>query len=465
MLSGNYSTDCADLDERLGVNRNFDIVGRDLIIGSRRARLWFVDGYADDTTAERIIAFLLSVPADPPISEKTAQDFAARYISFDEVAYSPDPSQLITDVLVGKLLLLVEGIPDGITIDAKHYPSRSVEEPGDSRVLRGAHDGFVEVLLHNTALLRRRIRDPRFTVENHKLGDKSKTDVVICFMDGLADPELLEELREKLRKVNARSFSMGQESVTEAMRKGQWYDPLPRVRYTERPDVAAACVLEGNIIVIVDNSPSVMLLPTYFLDFLQEANDFYFPPIVGSYLRLLRTIIMLLSLVITPIWLLLEETPESIPEAFSFLAIEGDCAVPVFFQLIIVELIIDVLKLASLNTPDVLSNSFSTLGALVLGDFAVQARWLVPEVLIYMAFVAIAGFAQPSYELAYSMKLSRVLLLLLAELFSWWGFGAGVLIIFTVIATTRPIIGKSYLFGGRHKPTVLVRHPINKNNT
>ena len=462
-LSGNFTHDCLFFDRQLGAGTNYDVLARNVHIGSHRGRIWCIDGYADDTAIERMIAFWLGLP--PNAAAASADEFIARFITFDEVSPSKDTTELTTNVLSGKLLLLAEGIGEGILIDAKTVPCRSVEEPGDSRVLRGAHDGFVEALVRNTALLRRRIRDPRLRLEGMKIGQKSQTDVVVCYMEGLADEKLLRELRQKLDTLTPASFSMGQESVSEALRgkKKQWYNPLPRIRYTERPDVAAACALEGDILLFIDNSPAVMLLPTTLPDFLQEINDFYFPPLVGTYLRFIRLGVLLLSLFITPIWYLLAANSHALPAALDFLAVEGEVHVPLFLQLLLVEFLVDILKLASLNTPSVLSSSFSMLGALILGDFAVQARWLVPEVLVYMAFVAIAGFTQPSYELSYAIKLGRMALLLCTGLLGWWGFLGGTTLLLLMAATTKPILGKSYLRPRRK--ISLLRRPIRKSNT
>ena len=228
--------------------------------------------------------------------------------------------------------------------------------------------------------------------------------------------------------------------------------------------------MEGDIVLLVDNSPSVMLLPTSFFDFMEEANDYYFPPLVGTYLRYLRFIVMLLALFITPIWYLLVKEAGRVPDAFSFIVPEEPGSVPLLIQLLLLDCVVDLLKLASLNTPDVLSNSFSMLGALILGDFAVQARWLVPEVLVYMAFVAIANFAQPSFELGYALKLMRMLLLVLVAALDLAGLLLGALLFLTLLATTKPILGRGYLyplipFDGKALGRLLVRQPISRKNS
>ena len=228
--------------------------------------------------------------------------------------------------------------------------------------------------------------------------------------------------------------------------------------------------MEGNVVLMVDNSPSVMILPTTFFDFTQEANEFYFPPLVGSYLRLLRIIVFLISLLITPTWYLMVKESGRLPEWLEFLSSPEPAALGLLWQLLVVEFLVDVLKLASLNTPDSLSNSFSMLGALILGDFAVQAGWLGPEVLVYMAFVSVASFAQPSYEMGYAFKLLRVVLLLLTAVFDIWGYGFGILGILILLATTKPLVGRGYLyplipFHGRALWRLLVREPISRDNT
>lgn len=468
-LTGDFQKDVRQLDSILGIGRNYDIVSRELIVGGKTAHFYFLDGYGKDEVIEHILAFFLALtPAQMrPVRDMDA--FASHFGVYGETDTENQLDQIVTAILLGKCLLLIEGMARGLLFDAKSYPTRGVEEPADGKVLRGSHDGFTEVVKQNSALIRRRIRDPQLIMENYRVGSRSKTDVVLCYLDDKVDREALEQIRDRLGQIDVHSISMGQESIAEAMHKPQWFNPLPRVRYTERPDAAAASVMEGSIILMVDNSPSVMILPTSFFDFLQETNDYYFPPLVGTYLRFVRFFVFLSSLIITPVWYMAMMNPQVIPAWLSFIGIEEPNGVPLLLQLLLLELIVDLLKLASLNTPDVLSNSFSMLGALILGDFAVRANWLVPEVLVYIAFVAIANFAQPSFELGYAFKLMRVLLLILSALFSIWGFLAGIVIVLLMIATTQPLAGHYlyplYPFDWKAMKHLLFRQPISKDNT
>ncbi len=468
-LSGQFQADVKTLDDILGVGRNYDITGRALVIGGKNAHFYFLDGYGKDQVIERVLSFLLALSPQQLDAANDMDQFASRFGTYGETVTEDQIEPIVTSILLGKCLLLIEGFEKGLLFDAKAYPTRGVEEPADGKVLRGSHDGFTEVVKKNSALIRRRIRDPKLVMENHRVGSRSKTDVVLCYLDDKVDRAALEQIRQRLEKVDVCSVSMGQESIAEAMHRPQWFNPFPRVRYTERPDAAAASVMEGSIVLMVDNSPSVMLLPTSFFDFIQETNDYYFPPLVGTYLRFVRFFVFLSSLVVTPLWYLAMMNPEVIPSWLTFIGIEEPNGVPLLLQLLLLELIVDLLKLASLNTPDVLSNSFSMLGALILGDFAVRANWLVPEVLVYIAFVAIANFAQPSFELGYAFKLMRVLLLILSALFSIWGFLAGMGLMLVLIATTEPLAGHYlyplYPFNWKALKHLLFRQPIRKDNT
>lgn len=463
-----FDTRTAQLDNLLGVGRNFDMVGREVSVGGRRARLWVVNGYAEDALIERMIGRLLAVGSLKGVPDLAA--FLAAYVTVPDAAAVTEVHDMVMGVFAGKTLLVIDGYDGGILLDAKEYPTRSVQEPDTSKVLRGSHDGFVESIMANAALLRRRIRDPALTLERHQVGGRSQTDVALVYMAGEANEKYLEQLRQKLKAIDVGSISMSQESIAECIVPKQWWNPFPKIRYTERPDVATASIMEGSILLMIDNTPSVMLLPTTLFSFAEEINDYYFPPLIGTYLRIIRLVVLFLTVFITPLWYLLVKNGDILPGELEFLLVEDEYFVPLIVQLLLVELIVDILKLASLNTPDALSNSFSMLGALILGDFAVQARWLVPEVLVYMAFVAVAGYAQHSYEMGYACKMMRMALLILIWLWDSWGFAIGVIGVVALIASTKTVVGKGYLyplipFNGKKLMRLLRRRPINKDNT
>ncbi|MCI8554170.1 MAG: spore germination protein [Clostridiales bacterium] len=470
LLTGDYLTDIGVLESALRAGKSFDMVSRHVLIGGREAAFLFIDGFVKDEVMEKILEYVMKLTPDDMQGIRTAEDFSRRFVTYVESGEEERLEAVCTGVLSGTVALVVDGFERAIMIDARTYPARGMAEPDDDRVLRGSRDGFVETLVHNTALIRRRLRDPRLTMEIFQIGAASKSDVVLCYLDGRADARLLERLRKKLRAVEVRALTMGQESLAECLAPRQWFNPFPKVRYTERPDCAAASVAEGRVLLLVDNSPSVMILPTSVFDFVQDTNDFYFPPLVGTYLRLVRDVVFLLTIFLTPVWFLLMQNPGWIPDWLDFIRIAEPNSVPLLAQLLVVEFIIDGIKLASLNTPGVLNNAFGIVGALILGDFAVSTGFFVSEVLLYMAFVAISSFTQPSFELGYAFKLFRILFLILSALFGVWGFAAGVAAMLLLIAFTETAAGKSYLyplipFRGKALLRLLIRRPVNWDNT
>ncbi len=445
-LIKDYKSSSKILDEILRTNENFDIIKRELKTGDRQAAMYMVDGFAKDDIMEKILEFVMSVTKEDFKSLPTETDYINKFVPYTEVGISNDVDSIVTQILSGTICYIIDGYENAILIDARTYPARDVSEPDDDRVLRGSHEGFVETLVFNTALIRRKIRDPNLTMEIHSVGYKSKTDVVLCYLDNMADKSLVKKLRDKIKTIDIRSLTMAQQTLAEALIRNRWYNPFPKIRYTERPDAAAASVLEGKILIIVDGTPSVMILPTAIFDFLQETDDFYFPPISGTYLRITRILIFFSTLFLTPVWYLLIKNPNLIPNWLSFIIPKGEIAVPIIAQLLLIELAVDALKIASLNTPSVLSNSFSIIGALILGEFAVGAGWVASEVVLYMAFVAIGTYAQPSFELGYAFKFMRIMILILTAIFNVWGFVAGVILTLVFIATNKTFGGKSYLY-------------------
>lgn len=441
MLCADYGENVEMMRRTLRVKESFDIIERHLTVCDRDMCFFYIDGFVKDGEMLRIMQYLLSQK-----TVSTAEELEKK-IPYVEVELTREREKLVRAVLSGQTAIFAESFGDtAILLDLRTYPARPTQEPESDRVMQGARDGFVETLVVNTALIRRRIRDPRLTMEHFALGGSSDTDVVVCYVDGVVDKKVLDEVRNKISSASPRSLTIGYQSLAETLIRRGWFNPFPKIRTTERPDTAAAQLLEGSVIVICDTSPQAMILPTSIFDYLEETDDFCFPPLTGSYLRLVRAGILLLSVIITPLWLLAIEYADMLPEALSFLVPSDPGALPIILQLFLVELAIDGLKIASMNTPDILSNSLSVVGALILGDFAVEVGWLCADVILYMAFVAIANFAQQNHELGYAFKFVRMTILLLVYLLGIWGFVAGILLFILLVATNRTLTGGHYLY-------------------
>ncbi len=432
------------LQKKLRVDKNFDIISRNTRIADRQACYYFIDGFIKETIAEKLLEFFYSVtPEDlPEESEELSRD-AMPYV---EVELLEDCDQIITQILSGVMCFFIDGYSKCFAIDCRTYPMRSVEEPDKDKVLRGPRDGFVETIVSNTALIRRRIRSPQLSMEMHSIGVVSHTDVVLIYMEERVDRDFLEQVKNRLKSIKTDALAMNQESLAECLYPHRWYNPFPKFKYTERPDTAAAEILDGKIVLLTDNSPAVMILPVSVFDIMEEADDFYFPPVTGTYLRLSRFVIALLTLLLTPSWLLLLQNTQWIPPSFSFIQISGEIYVPVIAQLLILEFAIDGLKLAAINTPGMLTTPLSVIAGLVVGEFAVKSGWFNAETMLYMAFVAIANYTQASYELGYALKFMRILLLILTAVFGLAGYVAGVILSFLSMLCNRTVSGKSYLY-------------------
>lgn len=448
VLSGNYDEDMAKMDEILRPTDNFDILKRELKLSGKRMVMYYIDGFVKSESMQKLMMYLFSVKDFGNGDDTAAADFAQRAVPTVEVDVTDSIDQLVLMVMSGCTAYLCEGFgKHALIIDLRTYPARETEEPENDKVMRGSRDGFVETLMFNLAMIRRRIRDPRLTVRYLNAGTSSRTDIALCYMEGTADPEYVSLLAERIEGLKTDSLIMGHQSIAESLIHQRWYNPFPKIRATERPDAASAIILEGGVILLCDNSPEAMIFPTSIFDFLQETDDFYFPPLTGTYLRILRQLIFWATMILTPLWYLLLSHVESLPESIRFIVPADPGELPILCQLLLTEFALDGLKLASLNTPNVLSNSLSVVGGLLLGDFAVTVGWLCPDVILYMSFVAIANFTQSSYELGYAFKYMRVLILILTALLDIWGFAAGCVTAIVLIATNRSVNGKrSYLY-------------------
>lgn len=444
MFTTDYNTNLQVLSDALRSEQSFDLVKRELVIANRRATMFFIDGLLKDDITEKILEFFYKNVKDENF--KSALYFSQSAVPYVEVEVSAELKKVCTDVLSGISALIIEGFTEVILLDTRTYPQRSTSEPDNDKVLRGSRDGFVETLINNTALIRRRIRDTNLTVKAYSVGTQSHTDVAVIYMENKVDKKLLANLDKRLKAIDVPSLTMNQQSLVEALYKNLWYNPFPKVKHTERPDTTASAILDGNIVILVDNAPSALLLPTSIFDVLEEADDYYFPPVTGTYLKLARYFITIITVLITPLWLLAIQNPDYCPDFFRFVLLSEPQNIPVFWQLILMEVGIDGLRLAALNTPNSLTTPLSIIGAIALSEFAVDSGWVSMEAILYMALVTVANFTQPNFELGYSLKFCRILLLVLTYIFNVWGFIIAFVINLVLLCTNRTLSNKSYLY-------------------
>lgn len=444
-FSSDYQQNKKDLNAALRLEESFDLICKDTIIGGKAACIFFVDGFTKDEVLQKLLDGFYKIKSeDLPV---TAEDFSIRQLPYIETDMADSIEQTMTNILSGMSALLIDGYTAAICLDTRTYPARSVDQPEKEKVLRGSKDGFVETIVFNTALIRRRIRDPKLTMEMLSVGSISHTDVVLCYMDDIVDRKLLDYIRNKIKNISTKSLNMNQTSLAECLYEHKWYNPFPKFKYTERPDTSAASIMEGSLVILVDNSPSAIILPTSLFGIMEEADDYYFPPITGTYLRLTRFLISTITFFITPVFLLLTMYPEWIPEWLSFIQLTEYTNVPLMFQFLILEIAIDGLRLAAVNTPNMLTTPLSIVAGLALGEYAVSSGWFNAEAMLYMAFVAVANYTQPSYELGYALKFFRMITLVLTGFFGIWGLIAGTVLLISALLLTRTIDGRRrYLY-------------------
>lgn len=443
-ISKNLAENQQYFDEKLRVGMNYDMLTSKLQIAGKSAVLYYINGMYKDELMQKVLQYLFSIKGEE--MPRSASEFLQNNIPCTEVELEDRKEKILINILAGQIALLVDGFDKCFVFDARQFPTRGVEEPPKDKTLRGSKDGFVETIVSNTALIRRRIRDTDLCIEMMQAGESSHTDIAVCYMADRVDHDFLYDLKSRIKGLHVDALSMNQQSLAESLYEKHWFNPFPKYRYSERPDTTAAQILEGNIVIFVDNAPQAMILPTSLFDITEEVDDYYFPPVTGTYLRLARLLITVVSYFITPLYLLLMQHPAWIPDKYQFIMLKETSNIPVFWQLIILEIALDGLKLAAVNTPNMLSTPLSIMAALVMGDFSVSSGWFNAEIMLYMSFVAVANYSQTNYELAYAVKFMRILNLILTVCFGVYGFIAGIGIALIALINNRMVSGRGYLY-------------------
>jgi stage V sporulation protein AF len=453
------------LEKEVGFGKSFEVQVRELSIGGKRIGLLFLSVFSKDAVLTEILKRLTYLePAN--VNHDAVHAFMLHYLPAVQIRAVDTFSAMVGDAMMGNTIFYIEGQDTAISMDVKQYPARMPSEPTLERVVRGSQDGFTETLLMNVGLIRRRLRDPKLRFEILKIGTRTQTDLCIGYIEDIANSKLVESIRDKIKAVNIDGLPLADKQLEEMTVKTDW-SPFPLVRYTERPDVVAAQLLDGSVTILVDTTPSAMLLPTTYFDLVQHAEENRQNPFMGTYFRWVRFLGIVASLFLLPLWYLFDANPELRPEWLSFIGANKTGKIPLILQFIFAEVGVDLLRLAAVHTPSPLVTAMTLLSAILIGDVAVKTGLFVNEVILYMSVSAIGMFATPSYELGLANRIVRLGLLLSVFFFKDSGFVALTTLIFVYLAFERsfnvPYLWPFLPFNGKALLNVLLRKPLPEN--
>ncbi|MCP3738669.1 spore germination protein [Rossellomorea sp. BNER] len=451
---------------RIGLDESFDLGVRKLKILKKDVHFYYVNGLCDTQFILEIVEELVEINDNERLSTHL-YDIIRNRIVHQSVEPVETVEDVIDEVLSGLIAFVVEGEDKALIVDVRSYPGRQPSEPDTEKVVRGSRDGYVENIIVNTALTRRRIRDGRLRFEIFRIGERSKTDISIAYMKDVANPSLIKTIKKELKTIKIDGLTMADKSVEEFLVK-QGYNPYPLVRYTERADVAATHILEGHVLIFVDTSPSVIITPTTYFHHLQHAEEYRQSPTVGTFVRWARFIGVIASLFLLPLWYLFVVDPSLLPEKIAFVGPNEQTNVPVIIQIFLADLGIEFLRIAAIHTPTPLSTAMGLIAAVLIGQIAIDVGLFVPEVILYVAVAAIGTFSTPSYELSVANKIVRLLLLGIVAIFHIPGFVIGstlyVLAMVCIRSLNTPYLWPFIPFNPRAFIEILVRRSVPSSN-
>ncbi|MBY0145535.1 spore germination protein [Neobacillus niacini] len=425
------------MKQRVGLGVSFDFGVRKLKILKKDVHFYWITGLCDTQFIIETVEELVRINDHEKVSADLFKIVENRLVN-QSVSPVKTLDEMVTQVLSGLIVVVVEGANTALAVDVRSYPGRTPQEPDTEKVVRGSRDGFVENIVINTALTRRRIRDERLRFEILKVGERSKTDIAIGYINDIADPDLVNIIRKELKSIKIDGIPMADKTIEEFILK-QGFNPYPLVRYTERADVAAAHLLEGHVIIYVDTSPSVIIAPTTYFHHVQHAEEFREAPVMGTFVRWSRFLGVLTSILLLPLWLLFVLEPSLLPDKLSFIGPNEQTNIPIVVQILLADFGLEFLKIAAIHTPTPLSTAMGLIAAVLIGQIAIEVGLFVPEVILYVAVAGIGTFTTPSYELSVANKIGRITLLILVAIFHTPGFVIGSTLLFIHLVTTRTL--------------------------
>ena len=419
-----------------------DLIYRHITIGGhqhRQAAVFYFDGMTDSGVVhDNILRPLLLDAEIAEIDAETEENFRnffeylkERLLPAGEITVADDLKQGAQAMMNGDVLLIIDGCRQAIVIDAKGFPQRPVGKAENEVVLRGSQEAFTEAMRINTALIRRHLRTNQLKLEEKTLGRYTRTQVAIVYLDGVANENIIAEVHRRLDNIKDVD-SILDSSCIEQYIEDSPFSVFPQMQYTERPDKVAASLLEGRVALVVDGSPDVILLPLMFVQLLQSPEDYYTRLAPGTFMRWIRYMGLLIAILFPSLYVAVTSYhPEMLPLnlLLSIAAAREGVPFPAFVEALIMELCFELLREASIRLPGAIGNTIGIVGALVIGDAAVSAHLVAPQMVIVVAITAIGSFTVPSMEASYPIRLLRFPLMLLAAGFGLYGVALGVMAI------------------------------------
>lgn len=448
-----------------------DIIFKPIKIGGKiSAQLIFLAEMINtDIIDDFLIKPLISGNSIPDFKINTDKD-AYKYakdviISPSEIVETDDFQKIINYILSGFIALLIENNKKAIIINNIGYEHRNVEHPSREISMKGPKDSFTENLSTNIMLVRRRIKDPNLKIKKLVIGKRSRTEIGVMYVEDIVDKKLVDEVMGRLNKIDIDNVQNS--STIEHLIEDNWLSPFPQVSNTERPDKAAANLLEGRICIIVDNSPYASFLPITLTCLMQVPDDYYEKWMISSMIRLGRTIGIIISLILPSIYIvMLSYNPEMIPTRLALSLSPGreNVPFPAFVEAFVMEGVFELMREAGIRLPGSLGQTIGVVGAVVIGQAAVTANVVSPAMVVIVALTGIANFVIPAFGLAMSFRLLRFFLMMLATVLGLYGIILGILLIMSHLCILKsfgiPYLAPLTTFSWRDLKDYVFRAPL-----
>ncbi|MEW6697168.1 MAG: spore germination protein [Bacillota bacterium] len=450
---------------------NVDLVTRFIKIGRSEAKpaaILFFDNLIDPILLDQHIvkplvldAYATGLRTGPEIIEQLR---VGNLITRAELKGINNFKELMDGLLIGEVVLFVEGLNSALLISTKGYKGRDVAEPGAEPVVRGPRDSFVETLSINLSLIRRRLRSPNLVIEPVNIGKITNTKVCVSHLKGVCSPDLVREVHERLKRINVDGIL--ESGYIEEFIEDHPYSPFPQVGVTERPDRVAAALLEGRVAIFTDTTPMVLIVPGEFFSLMQAAEDYYNRFFFTSLIRLMRYIAFAIALFLPAFYIAISNYhQEMIPTQLlvSIIAARQGVPMPAFLEALLMEFAFEILREAGVRLPRPVGQAVSIVGALVIGQAAVQASLVSPLMVIVVAMTGIANFAIPQFNISLSVRTLRFPLMILAAVLGLYGVMTGLLVILLHMFSLRsfgvPYMAPVSPFKPKDLKDVMVRAP------